>query len=167
MRVVAGGSVHQGRLELTDRPALAEALAKFKDGPVTVTFERRRSTRSTLQNAYLWSVVVPYVSKSTGFDLAETHEVLKAQHLPKDQAAMGENGRLMNGLVIGGSTTRLSTWEYVEFLDRIVQWAAETLSCVIPPPDPAWRQHAQDAREKADAERKARQALALAVLDRD
>lgn len=156
--VVATGFVKGGKLQLRGRTAFAAQLAKLRDCEVVVTVERASATRSKLQNDYYWSVVVDRVAGNFSGRLGrrvtpqEAHELLKAQFLPHDMAQKGTNGSLMNGLVIGGSTTKLNNLQFIEYLETIVGWAAEKWDLYIPDPDPDWRAKAEhDASRKTAA----------------
>lgn len=143
------GRIERGKLVISNRAQFVDALRTWQDCPVTVTVERQHATRSKAQNDYYHSVVVARVadawSKKLGrvFTVKEAHELLKAQFLPPDMAQRGENGTLINGLVIGGSTTKLNKLQFIEYLESIVGWAAEKWDCFIPDPDPLWREHAE------------------------
>lgn len=148
---VAGVKLEQGRVRFLNRKRFDGQIRRFPDGDYTMTLERAVATRSLPQNAYYWAVVVPRVfealrdgSIACVNSTKDTHDVLKALHLPHDLAARGRNGTLINGLVLGGSTKALGVLEFIDYLDAIVLWAGETLRIEIPPPDPEWRQHALD-----------------------
>lgn len=93
--------------------------------------------RSTQQNAYYWGAIIPLVFEGLqhlGFETVQTkddtHEVLKALFLKKD--IPGPGGEVF--VTVTDSTTRLSTVEFMEYMEKIAQWAAEYLGIVIPPP---------------------------------
>lgn len=140
---VTEGYVREGEVHLRNTRELEQEFKTWRDCPLTVTFEKAYATRSLPQNDYYWSVVVARIAGTWKRNPLETHEILKAQFLPVEQARKGLNGTLMNGLVIGGSTTKLNKLEFIEYLEAIVGWAAEKLDCYIPDPDPLWRQHAE------------------------
>jgi hypothetical protein len=150
-KLSATGTLVNGRVVLFKPVAFREDLARWPNGPIVLSVERTGATRSLRQNAYYWSAVIGAIVERTGFSPIETHELCKAQHLSKARAAAGENGHLINGLVIGGSTVRQDTLEFCEYLERIIQWAAETIDVVIEPPDPTWRRRAEAARRRAQA----------------
>lgn len=136
--------VRAGKLQVRSWSWLHAAVQRFRDGEYTLTLEKVHATRSKAQSDYYFAVVVARIAAKWKRDPKETHEILKAQFLPIEKARTGENGRLMNGLVIGGSTKRLNKLEFVEYLEAIVMWAAsEPLFLYIPDPDPLWRQHAE------------------------
>jgi len=146
MQFATSGYVKDGTLYIRNRKRMNESLAPWRDCEVTITVERSHATRSKAQNDFYHAVVVKLVADHTGYDPKEMHEVLKAMHLPRELAERGVNGRMMNGLVVGGTTTKLNKLEFIEYLETIVRWAAEELHVVIPDPDPDWR-------AKATAER--------------
>jgi hypothetical protein len=136
--------LRRGKLQVRSWGWLKAAMARMRDGEYTLTLERVHATRSKAQNDYYHAVVVARIAATWERSADETHEILKAKFLPIEKARTGENGRLMNGLVIGGSTTRLNKLEFIEYLEAIVMWAAsEPLYLYIPDPDPLWRQHAE------------------------
>lgn len=149
MEFVTSGTVKEGVLYLRNRKRMDADLSKWRDCEVIVTVEKTHATRSRAQNDYYHAVCVKFVAERTGYNLKEAHEVLKAMHLPRDLAAKGRNGRIVGDLVIGGSTTKLNKLEFIEYLERIVQWGAETLDIVIPDPDPEWREKALRESEAA------------------
>ena len=55
---------------------------------------------------------------------------------------------LLNGYVIGGSTTKLNKLQFIEYLEAIVMHFAER-GLVIPDPDPNWRAAAEEASNAA------------------
>lgn len=154
--------VRDGKLYVRDKKGLDRAVSKLRDGEYTLTLERAHAHRSQAQNAYYWSVLVANVAEHTGYTAAEAHEVLKSLHLAQDKAAVGENGRLLNGLVIGGSTARLNKLEFIEFIERVQQWAATELDLVLPDPDPEWRARAEQDVAKEDPRHTMRREKAVA-----
>lgn len=151
MEIIANAFVSCGKLHIRNKRKFDELIATWRDCPAIVTVERAHATRSKAQNDYYHSVVVPRVAAALRMDPKFAHEILKAQFLPHEAAQRGTNGRLMNGLVIGGSTTRLNKLEFIDYLEAIVMWSAETLKIYIPDPDREWRAHAE--QEAADAAR--------------
>jgi hypothetical protein len=139
-----------GKLEIdpSHRAALQAALAQWVDGPVTITVEQPQATRSQQANRYYWGVVVKALSDHTGYAPTEMHDVMKAKFIPRIVALRRANGSVIGEYVIGGSTAVLFTWEFFEYVEHIRQWAFEDLDCGIPPPDPEWREHAEQERQE-------------------
>jgi hypothetical protein len=149
MHVATLGRVEGGKLFIGRRRDFDRAIARWKDCRALIVVERLHATRSKAQNDYYWSVVVDRIAGAWAAKLLrpvspnEVHELLKAQFLPHEDAAKGLNGTLINGLVIGGTTTRLNKLQFIEYLEAIVGWAAEKWELYIPDPDPLWRQRAE------------------------
>lgn len=62
--------------------------------------------------------------------VGDAHEVMKNLFLKKTY----KNDETGQVITIVGSTTDLTTVEFNEYLDEIIEWAAEYLSISIPPP---------------------------------
>ena len=149
MQLIARARVDGGRLIIANRRKFDEVLSTWTNCPAYVTVERAHATRSKKQNDYYNAVVVARVAAKLNVKFA--HELLKAQFLPHDMAMDGTNGSIVNGLVIGGSTTKLNKLQFIEYLEAIVMWAAEKWDLYIPDPDPEWRQKAEQEQANAAA----------------
>lgn len=132
------GEIRKGKLCVKDAGSFSARLARFRDGAVLVTVERKYATRSQKQNKWYWSQVVGLVADHTGYTPDEIHEIYKAKFIPKAMAVADKNGEIRDELVLGGSTTRMDTVEFSEYCERIREWAAE-LGIVIPDPDASWQ----------------------------
>ncbi len=129
------GEIRGGRLRVKNAGQFAADLARCRDGAVSITVERKVATRSQRQNAYYWGVCLELVSEHTGYTPDEVHEFAKAKFLPKKLAFADGNGEVKDDMVIGGTTTKLDTIQFGEFIEAFRRWAAETLDVVIPDPD--------------------------------
>jgi hypothetical protein len=157
------GRVESGKL-LVDRARLWAEVEGLPDGDYVVTIERVRPKRSVDQNAYMWGVVVHLLSEHTGYEPEEMHAWLKAQFLPKALAVVTRHGEVIEHAV-GGSTTTLTTVEFIDYIERIQRWAAIELGVVIPDPDPALRTRARTTEVRRPTPRRvaaARQRAAFA-----
>lgn len=94
----------------------------------SLTFESRPN-RSNNQNRYLWGVVYKLISDEIGHTPEECHEIFKARFLPKYIVEVGNIKE-----TISLSTTSLDTVEFKEYINKVVRFAAEQLSIVIPDP---------------------------------
>ena len=128
--VYGSGTVKGGRLKITVIPA----IASLPDGPVELVVSRRKATRSAQANAYYWGVVLEALHRLTGYEPDELHDICKAKFLPKRVAFCDGNGEVVGDYVVGGTTTRLSTNEFYDYVERIRRWAADELNCPIPSP---------------------------------
>lgn len=119
-----------------------EAGKLFAGKSIEVIFRRKKKHRTTSQNSYYWAVVVPMILEefvNLGNDLQEgnkehlelVHGMLKDMFLPAKEVTDAD------GVVINlPPTTRdLSTFEFMEYLEKVGQFAAERLQLVIPAPE--------------------------------
>ena len=136
MKLIFSGEVSEtGKLTIIRRKQFLEELFMFAGKKVEIRVEKKRKKRSTLQNAYYWSVVIPMVKKGyydVGdiYTLKETHNELKKMFIIKEKVNY-KTGEIKQ---ITGSTTELTTTEMMEYFAQIQQFAAEYLSIVIPDP---------------------------------
>ncbi len=129
------GYFKQGKL-IAD--GFKEAVRNFAQQgfPVVLTVKRQRPTRSNLQNAYYWAVVVKLIHMAineSGIRISsqQTHEMLRVKFLAID-TPINEYGEFIQ---IYRSTTELSTVEFMQYIEHCVQFAAEYLNVVIPEPN--------------------------------
>lgn len=107
-------------------------LQQYLPCPMTVVFERRRSSRSKEQLGYLWGVVYPEISIHTGHSPEELHEIFKAKFLKNTLTWRGTE------MFVIGSTSRCSLNEMAEFITNVVAEAGE-LGISVPDPDPLYQ----------------------------
>lgn len=132
--VFGRGIVRNGRLRIEQSNVFAAQLQSLRDGVVEIQIERKRATRSQQANRYWWGVCVALVSEHTGYTPDEVHELAKHMFLPKRLAVADGNGEVLGEFVIGGSTTKLTTAAFADFVDAFRKWAGESLGVVIPAP---------------------------------
>ena len=134
--VSASGSIKDGRLFIRDRAAFDSAVSSLKDGTqVEIELVRMYATRSLSQNALYWSVVVELLSQHTGYTPEEMHHWLKVKFLPRTMAVSTKGGDIVAEFVVGGSTRKLKTHEFSDYIEAIKRWAAEDLDVYIPDAD--------------------------------
>ena len=96
----------------------------LKEGRYVVTIKKYVEKRSLKQNAYYHGVVVKMIADHCGMSPDEAHDGLKGMFL-----------RIENDLLPTiGSTRKLSTVDFIAYIEKCVIWAAEFLSLVIPDP---------------------------------
>ena len=132
--IVTTATTTKGRLRVRNWNRVESELKNSRDGEWLVTISRAKATRSGQANRYYWGTVVQAVAEHTGYTPDEVHEIFKAKFIPKRLALADGNGEAQGEFVIGGTTTRLDTTEFYEYVEAIRQWAAETLSIDIPDP---------------------------------
>ncbi len=126
------GRLEAGRIRLRSWPTMQATLRDWPDSEVFITIERKTARRSDAANRYYFAVVVKTISDYTGYSPDETHQALKALHLPKHLAFADGNGEVVGELVIGGSTRVLNNIEFGDFISRVRVWAQDVLGITIP-----------------------------------
>ena len=133
------GKVIQGRDRKTIQYAPGEDegirrwIQTFRVGQrLDIIIRKRSSKRSNDQNAYYWGVVIPILGDYFGYDNPEDmHAELKLKFNPVES-------KLRPGVMIGGTTTKMSTVEFMvaddSYVERICRWAAMEYQIYIPPP---------------------------------
>ena len=86
-----------------------------------ISEKRMRTLRS---NRYYWGCVLKYISEYTGFTIEETHSAMKELFLSEEN--------LQLGIKKIKSTTKLTTKEFSEYIEKIKLWAGEKLGVIIP-----------------------------------
>lgn len=139
--VVASASVKSGRLYIRNRRHFNQQVAQLKEGwEMELTLKRRRATRSIQANRYYWGWVIERLVKHCdhSYTPEEMHELLKARFIPKTLAIHDGNGEIVFEMVLGGSTRKMNTHEFYQYVESIREWAADTLGCDIPDPGEAY-----------------------------
>lgn len=124
--------VIDGKPKMTSDQAkiLASEFRQHEGKDVRIEVYRHRKIRSTKQNRYLFGVVYMYIVAVTGYTKNEVHEAMSKKFLePKFLDFGGED------IQVDGSTTDLTTTEFIEYHEAIRKWAAEWLHCDIPDPE--------------------------------
>lgn len=147
--IVIDVQIQAGVLCLSNRRLFQDLVRGQRDGAYQLTITPLRATRSHQANRYWWGVVVHVLSEHTGFTPEELHEWAKAKFIPKRLALLNHNGDVQDEYVIGGSTRKMSTAEFYDFVESVRLFANERLELEIPAPDPAWRVSATDVAEVA------------------
>lgn len=137
MEVLALGVVKNGKLELQNAKKFASELKIFEGDNVLLTLEKKKRKRSNQQSRYYWGVVIPsikYAMEAKGFFLnskEQVHELMKVKFL-KAEIINIATGEIIETI---GSTTRLSTLDFENFLEQIRAWGASYLDCIVPLPN--------------------------------
>jgi hypothetical protein len=101
------------------------AIKTYEGLDVVVTIAKPTKQRSNPQNNYLWAVPYQMIAEETGADTESIHHAMKEMFLSE---------KTSGPIKIVRSTTKLTTKEFSEYIDRILQWSAEFLSLYIPLP---------------------------------
>jgi len=121
------GIIEKGTLTLDNPQRYLVQLSALNGKKIELILRKRRSQRSLQQNSYYWGVVIEILSKHFGYDPEEMHEALKFHFLKISSDKSPD-------LVSVKSTTRLSTDEFNEYVNRVVRWAAQEYGVFIPDP---------------------------------
>ncbi len=130
--------IEQG--QIGNKKHVREAFSNLKDGQylVSIKWAKRRSAR---QNAYYHGIVCSLVAKGlkeAGYDEIEdsedAHMILKQMFLSR-KVINQNTGELLTEIT--GSTTKLTTIEFEEYMEKCRRFAAEFLGMSIPFPNEA------------------------------
>ena len=101
-------------------------LSGFENKRFQLDLQREKHVRSLSQNKYYWGVIIEILSNNFGYDKEEMHEALKFKFLKRHEDT---------DLVTVGSTAKLSTAEFTEYIDDIIRWSSTEYQVVIPSAD--------------------------------
>jgi hypothetical protein len=132
-----------------DKRVLWDCLRTCK-GRWRIQLCRYRPRRSDAQNAYYHGVVVPMMAgflREQGDDANadRAHEILKAAQLRIP--LLNKDGEVICETV--GSTAKLTTTEFIEYLDRCCAWMADMFDLIVPNPGEYRKTEKQNASRDA------------------
>lgn len=114
------GSLKDGKLVLDNPKWFRFMLGKYEDmKDVVVSIERARLNRTKKQNNYYWGCVLEDIGKHVGEHPEDLHEIFKAKFLRRKRLWRGQE------LVTLGSTSKLTSDEFGEYIQRCIQEGAE------------------------------------------
>mgnify|MGYP001583740538 CR=1 FL=1 len=117
------GEVASGKLTIFRKKLLDQYLQTIK-GRVSIAFRPRRAKRSLDQNAYYWAINTQ-IGWELGLNPEEVHamfgDMFRKEHGEMTIKSTGE--RIELDYI--RSTTMYNKVEFGEYLDNILQWAAE------------------------------------------
>ncbi len=126
--------VENGELKIDYKSRFYSELKHWDGKKVIVTIEKKRKKRSPNQNQYYWGVVIDMVTERLNdlghqVNATEVHEAMKTR-FSKEMIFVKDQP-----IIVPQSTTAKSTVEFMEYMDEIKQFAAETLDINIPDPN--------------------------------
>lgn len=132
--------VVDGRLPERDAKRIGEVIRKFDGKRVVVSIEEVKKTRSSQSNRYYWGVCVKLITdafRDAGnmVNSDDTHDFLKAHVGKLSQVFVTAEGEVLRG---PGSTAKLTTAEFSNYIEAVRAWAADMLDLKIPSPDEAF-----------------------------
>ncbi len=120
--------------EIVQKRLVRKKFDELKDGSYKITITRGKR-RTIQENRYYWGVVIPLVYeglREAGFekisDKEDAHSVCKSLFLKEIE----QHGDIK--IEKAGSTKKLTTAQFEEYIQHIVHWAYDYLSVVIPAP---------------------------------
>jgi hypothetical protein len=122
-------------------------VAGQDDGNYYLTLHKRKGPPKTLpQMAYYYAVIVPTALKQMIADGNKNYVVKvgdKFAEVPLTKDIVDTVLKSRCAKFDGETVTdkaNMSKEEASDFIDRVIRWCARYLHCVIPDPDPNWRQ---------------------------
>lgn len=107
----------------------AKRLLTETKKPIVITIAKKKNKRSLNQNAYYWGVVLKVIGDELGYFPEEMHKTFAKKFL-KRFIDIGDEC-----IAIGGSTKRLKTNEFEEYLENIRIFASSELGILVPLPN--------------------------------
>ena len=121
-----------GTFPKAESSKVSDYMHRTKGKFIRIDYTAVKSSRSLLQNAYYWSVIVQMLSEELGYETDLMHSVLKQMFLP---TIVSQLAGCEKDIIISKSTTDLDTVEFEEFVLQIRIWAKDFLSMSIPTPN--------------------------------
>lgn len=146
---IFNGAISNGKLMIDDRERMNDELKLIHDCEVEIIIRPKKRKRSYQQNAYYWAVVIPAIQNGikqlgTRLTLNETEDWLIDFLLATDKefTHLFLKERFISPSFIDESTgeiierkkssKQLSKEQFSEYLERVIQFANETLEIEIP-----------------------------------
>ena len=126
-----------GRIPGILLPQLTEACVRMSGKPLVLTLAEVKRKRSLSQNAVYWGVVLPPIvaafrQHGNNVDADDVHCYLKDNVGKLKQHLITPDGEVLTG---PGSTAKLTTMEFEDYLAKVRAWAVETLGVAVPMPN--------------------------------
>lgn len=130
-----GTITEQGEMKIPQSKKMkAEAAELFKGKQIIITIKESKKSRRHVFNRFYWGVVIRPIFKGLydiGYNTSEideesVHAYLKGRFLTKRIA--NDEGEFIE---LQGSTRKMTNTQMLEYLEQVVQWAAEFLGIQI------------------------------------
>ena len=121
-------TVSEGRLIHDFPERFARYLMTLEGKRVNILATKFKKKRSLPQNSYYWSVIIDILSREFGYESEEIHLMLREKFLRIYDDKHPD-------FVIARSTTKLTTVEFVEYIEKIQRWAAQEHQIYLPDPN--------------------------------
>ena len=104
-------------------------VASLDGKQVRVIVEQETRKRTDPQNKYYWGVIIELLSQELGYESEEVHNLLKSMFLKRRVILKGKE------YISIGSTTKLNTAQFTDYIEKIKRFAASELNISIPDSD--------------------------------
>lgn len=131
-----GGRISsEGKLSVYNQQKLNDWRERHAGKEIVLVVKLKKPNRSTSQNGYYWSVVVPMITEAVNeygneWTNDDTHEFLKSRFNNREV-------EMKNGVIVSlpQSTTGMDTAEFSRYIDEVKQWSSVVLGLYIPEPN--------------------------------
>lgn len=123
--MIISALVHNGSPIIEDQTTLDNYYLSLEGKTIWITINERRPPRSGDQNRKYWKIL-EIICDHTGDTPEELHKQFKQELLPRVYTK--ENGK---EIVLRKSTTRLTTKEFTQYLDKVIAMAAQHYGVII------------------------------------
>lgn len=115
------GTIKQGKLLLKQRDIFAKNLIKFEGKEIYIVIDKwsEKQLRSEAANRYYWGVVLATIEAETGQDKDLLHAFFGKMFLMRHEEVLG---KIIDFIP---STTSLSPIEFMEYINKIKDYAAQ------------------------------------------
>ncbi len=129
-----------GKFSPNSKELFKKTFEQFKGKRVELTVKQWHKTRSNSQNAYYWGVVIEMITFAINdlgneFDKDTIHEYLKGLFLKTTKEIIDNSTGLVTEIAYIKSTTKLTTIEFENYIEKCKQFAAERFDINIPDAD--------------------------------
>ena len=134
---MAGKNEHLIDFDRADHKAKLWQLLKSCNGLHRVTVVRYRPRRSDRANAYYWGVAIEtfrtfLAEQGQWFSPDDVHAFFKDRFL-REEVVNEQTGEVVGHRT--GSTAKLTTVEFADYLDHVFAWLNDTFGVVVPAPN--------------------------------
>ena len=121
-------TVSEGRLIHDFPERFARYLMTLEGKRVNILVTKFKKKRSLEQNSFYWGILIDILSREFGYESEEIHLMLREKFLRIYDDKHPD-------FVIARSTTKLTTVEFVEYIEKIQRWAAQEHQIYLPDPN--------------------------------
>ena len=126
LKPVFTGEIKNNEIKIDDEIGYQIWIADLNGKRVRVIVEQETYKRTDPQNKYYWGVVVELLSQELGYETEEVHNLLKSMFLKRRVILKGKE------YISIGSTAKLSTSQFTDYIEKIKRFSSLELSIIIP-----------------------------------